>query len=47
MPRTVVAKLSRFRVLQESSDEVSSESMIAGSQNLVRVPLFEQIAAGG
>jgi repressor LexA len=43
MPRTVVEK-SRLGVVREIS--VSSRPMIAGSQNLVSVPLFERIAAG-
>lgn len=46
MPRTVVERSSRLRVIRERSDEVSSGSMIAGSENMVSVPLFERIAAG-
>jgi repressor LexA len=46
MPRTVVEKSSRLRRSQERSDEASSGSMIAGSQNLLSVPLFDRIAAG-
>lgn len=46
MPRTVVERSSRPPVIQESSDEDSSGPMIADSQNLVSIPLFERIAAG-
>ena len=46
MPRTVVERSSRLRVIQETADEVSSGPVIAGSQNLASVPLFERIAAG-
>lgn len=46
MPRTVVESSSRLRVIQHRPDEVSSGPMIAGSQNLVSLPLFERIAAG-
>ena len=46
MPRTVVEKPSRLRVLQGRSDEVDKPSMNMDSQNMVSVPLFERIAAG-
>ena len=45
MPRTVVEKSSRLRLVQERS-EVSSVSIGDGPQNLVSVPWFERIAAG-
>jgi repressor LexA len=46
LPRTVVAKPSRLRVLQAEWDEVGEASVGAGSRNMVSVPLFERIAAG-
>jgi repressor LexA len=46
MPRTVVEKSSRLRVLQDTSDEIGSASMSIEPQNVVSVPLFERIAAG-
>jgi repressor LexA len=46
LPRTVVEKSSRLRVLQDRSDEVDRASMSIDPQNIASVPLFEQIAAG-
>jgi repressor LexA len=44
MPRTVVEKPSRPRI-QHSTDN-DGDAAATGSQNMVSVPLFEQIAAG-
>jgi len=46
MPRTVVEKPPRPRVLQDRPDDAGEAPAAKGSPAMVRVPLFEQIAAG-
>jgi repressor LexA len=46
LPRTVVARSSRLRVLQVELDEAGEALVGTGSRNMVNVPLFERIAAG-
>jgi repressor LexA len=45
-PRTVVEKLPGHRVVQERWDEAGETPADFGSQNMVGVPMFEQMAAG-
>jgi len=46
LPRTVVARPSRLRVLKLKSDEAGEALLSSGSQNMVSVPVFDRIAAG-
>jgi repressor LexA len=46
LPRTVVARPSRLRVLELTSDEAGEALVSSGSQNAVSVPVFDRIAAG-
>ena len=46
LPRTVVARPPRLRVLKLKSDEAGEALMDRGSQNMVSVPVFDRIAAG-
>ncbi len=45
-PRTVVQKPPRLRVIVERSDEGGKVPVSIGSQNMVDVPVFDQIAGG-
>jgi len=46
LPRTVVVRPSRLRVLELASDEIGEALVGSGSQNMISVPVFERIAAG-
>src|SRR5690348_9459033 len=46
MPRTVVEKPPRPRVLPDGTDDAGQAPTGTGSPTMVSVPLFEQIAAG-